>query len=266
MHTFLVLSKSSLQIYSLAKAQHNPAFSFARKSPVTGSSIQLQLIGEPCLSFHTEKHTADYFRISQSYNARVTRQCFFFKRKLFSLKAQLLDCSFFFLPCLCIGEEAQKLICKAWLKAELSCQGYSKFNLLAIFWGDVLSQALSGARAACQLLGSLAGKRVEKPGALHVSTRVCCKSQPPVIKPSALLNILMVVLCDCWCVYQLNWGGSGSLLPILFWMSCFSLEVMLASVTARSFSSWSLEDWATKLCPGPQLFAGSERMTKALLF
>lgn len=189
----------------------------------------------------------------------IAKKAFFFKSSTFGLQV-------FFLPCLCIREEAQKLICKAWLKAELSCQGYSKFNLLAIFWGDVLSQALSGARAACQLLGSLAGKRVEKPGALHVSTRVCCKSQPPVIKPSALLNILMVVLCACWCVYQLNWGGSGSLLPILFWMSRFSLEVTLACVTARSFSSWSLEDWATKLCPGPQVFAGSECMTKALLF
>lgn len=125
----------------------------------------------------------------------IAEKAFFFKS--LTLGLQVFSLFFFFLPCFCIREEAQKLICKVWLKTELSCQGYSKFSLLAIFWGDLLSQALSCARAACQLLGSLAGKRVEKPGALRVSARVCCKSQPLVIKPSVLLNILVVFLCAC---------------------------------------------------------------------
>lgn len=123
-------------------------------------------------------------------NDVYSRESFFsFKSSTFGLQ--------FFLPCLCIREGAQKLSRKALLKAELSCQGYSKFSLLAVCWGDVLSQASCRARAACQLLGSFAGKRGEKLGALHASTRGCCKSHPPVIKPSVPLNGLVVVLCAC---------------------------------------------------------------------
>lgn len=117
----------------------------------------------------------------------IAEKVFFFKSSTFRLH--------FFLPCLCIREGGQKLSHKAWLKADLFCQGYSMFNLLAICWGAVLSQALSCASAAFQLLGSLAGKRVEMLGALCAATWKYCKSQLPFVKPSVLLNILVVVPC-----------------------------------------------------------------------
>lgn len=114
-------------------------------------------------------------------------KAFFFKSSTFRLQ--------FFLPCLCMREGAQKLRHKAWLKADLFCQGYTKFNHLAICWGGVLSQASCCASAAFQLLGSLAGKRTEELGALCAATWKYCKSQPPFVKPSVQLNILVVVLC-----------------------------------------------------------------------
>jgi len=59
----------------------------------------------------------------------------------------------------------------------------------------VLSQASCCASAAFQLLGSRAGKRAEKLGALCAATWKYCKSQPPFVKPSVPLNIVVEVLC-----------------------------------------------------------------------
>lgn len=139
----------------------------------------------------------------------IAGKAFFFKSSTFRLQ--------FFLPCLCIREGVQKLSHKAWLKADLFCQGYSKFSLLAIYWGGVLSQASCCASAHFQLLGSLAGKRVEELGVLCAATWIYCKSQPLFAKPSVSWTSSWWSSVPTCCGFELNYGrwDFSAALPLL---------------------------------------------------
>lgn len=177
----------------------------------------------------------------------IAEKAFFFKSSTFR--------QHFFLPCLCIREGAQKLSHNAWLKADLFCQGYSKFNLLAIVWGDMLSQALCCASAAFQLLAALLG-RAQRSWGLFVKV-------PGYV---ANLNLHLWNLLFCWA--SLRWPSAPMCCGFGWWEMRFLYQKFLTSTTRMPVSYviyLVLEGLRLQIHLDPLLFAGSECMTKTPL-